>query len=216
LGAKGKRVKVTEAMRRANRLNARRPRLASRKGTVESEALLKDALEKLRALAPRAVKALEAAMSATDAAVVVRACEAVLDRSGLPRQTQAKVAIDFPRKLVDLTLAPGDELVLETDTEPAAPHALLEHVEGNGHDEPEPVEPPVPAYGPLPAAPPEPKPKPKTAAIALQSCPRCGDVEPFGEQHGEVLRWLCTECSQTWITDMAGERIGPPRSGLVF
>ena len=101
---RGQRERPSERKRQANAQNGRRPRLASRRGSPNSEAVLRQSLEALRELTPRAVALLKKALAAKDIGVAVRAASEVCDRAGLPRRSESLMAfVEEPPKLFDMT-----------------------------------------------------------------------------------------------------------------
>src|SRR5262252_3753829 len=196
MGALGRRERKSELKARTARENARRPRPGARRARdAGEEDTLRSTLTRLRELTPLAVAALEKALTSRDPAVVVRSAGDILDRAGIARQTQTKVALDFPQKVFSLVLEPDMEQEVEVAP---GPELLALSAHEIHHDEQEHVEMPEPekpvgvAYGPLPSVPPAPKPGP--VVIEPQACPRCHDREPLGQQFGERLIWTCTEC----------------------
>lgn len=102
----------------ANRMNARRPRLASRRGESAQEEVLRRSLVALRELTPACVKLMRQLVAGTlvtehrgrvtrtrvPIATQLQAAIQVLDRAGIPRQCHHAVGhAELPVKLIDLT-----------------------------------------------------------------------------------------------------------------
>ena len=101
----GQPEKKSQRKAETSRANARAPRPAARRAaSAGEEETLKRAVSSVRALTPAAVAVLRRGMKSRDLSIAVRSAGEVLDRAGVPRQTQSAVAVSVqePPKIIDL------------------------------------------------------------------------------------------------------------------
>jgi hypothetical protein len=205
----------------ANRRNAAKPRVASRRGSEAAEEELKLCVEALRTGALEAVALLERVM--TDRLFVVRDGQRVrvrvppgvrlkaatewMDRCGLVRRSEQTVEITTEPKLViirDDWPAPPSRTASEGPTLTAHTSASVngaggvedvpfdEVVHAEADAEPEPVQ------SEAPAAPVE---TPRVEALRERSCPQCGDDDELmgtKSADGSLITWRCLGCNAWW------------------